>query len=108
MIKYERANDVVVMTAPFNWDDVGSWLALPRLLGQDENKNTIDAQHCGLETTGCIIRSTESNHLITTFGLENLLIVHTPEATFVAQKDDENAVRKIVDKLTEQGDERYL
>ncbi|GAB4143565.1 MAG: mannose-1-phosphate guanylyltransferase [Planctomycetaceae bacterium] len=104
----ERARDVVVMQAPFGWDDVGSWLSLPRLLGEDDQGNTIDARHVGLDTSGTIIRSTDPAHLIATLGIDDLLVVHTPDATLVARKDDENAVREIVKLLEEQGDEQFL
>ncbi len=103
----ERASDVVVFEAPFEWDDVGSWQALPRLIGKDVNGNTIDGLHRGLESKDCIIRTTDE-HLIATFGVQDLIIVHTDDATLVAPRNDEEAVRKLVAFLQEQGDERYL
>lgn len=104
----ERADEVFVMEAPFNWDDVGSWESLPRLLGSDDRGNTVDGKYCGLETSGCIVRSTDESHLIATYGVDDLIIVHTPDATLVARKDDENAIRNIVAKLEEDGYERFL
>ena len=103
----EKARDVVVLPAPFEWDDVGSWLSLVRLLGSNDEGNTVDAAHRGLETRDCIVRGPK-NHLIATIGVEGLVIVHTPEATLVARKDDENGLRKLVALLQERGDERFL
>ena len=103
----ERADDVCVLEAPYQWDDVGSWQALARLLGTDQRGNTIDARFCGLDTTGCIVRSTD-DHLIATIGLEDCVVVHTPDATLVARKDDEDAIRKLIGLIEEQGDERFL
>lgn len=104
----ERAGGVCVLEAPFEWDDVGSWQAMPRLLGTDENGNTVDAEFCGLDTTGCIVRSTVEDHLVATVGMEDCVIVHTPDATLVARKDDEGALRRLTDALRERGYERYL
>jgi mannose-1-phosphate guanylyltransferase len=104
----ERAADVNVVEAPFEWDDVGSWQALTRLLGPDENGNAVDGPHCGLDTKGCVIRSTDGEHLIATIGLEDCIVVHTPDATLVANKEDENAVKQLVELLAKQGYERYL
>jgi mannose-1-phosphate guanylyltransferase len=104
----ERAGGVCVLEAPFEWDDVGSWQALPRLLGTDEHGNTVDAAFCGLDTHGCIVRSTVEDHLIAAVGMDDCVIVHTPDATFVARKDDESALRRLTDALREQGYERYL
>src|SRR5262245_29919799 len=44
----ERAADVLVVQAPYRWDDVGSWLALERMHPQDEAGNTVLATHAGL------------------------------------------------------------
>jgi mannose-1-phosphate guanylyltransferase len=104
----ERARDVCVLEAPFEWDDVGSWQSLTRLLGADENGNTVDGPHVGIDTRNCIIRDATGEHLIGTLGVEDLIIVHTADATLVARKGDENAVKKLIDLMRERGHERYL
>ncbi len=103
----ERAARICVLEAPFDWDDVGSWPALERLNEQDADGNTIDGLHCAIQTSGCIIRSTP-DHLIATYGLEDFVVVHTPDATLIAPKNDENAVREIVSRLGQAGYERFL
>ena len=103
----EKAKNVIVMEALFQWDDVGSWQALTRLKTPDENGNIAEGIHVGLETKNCVI-SSQSEHLIATFGMENCIVVHTPDVTLVAKKDDENAVKQLIEKLKEQGYERYL
>jgi mannose-1-phosphate guanylyltransferase len=104
----ERAAGVFVVEAPFDWDDVGSWPALERLIGVDGDGNTIDAPFVGVDTHGCIVRSTDDNHLIAVAGMEDCIIVHTPDATLVARKSDADAVRKLVKLCEEQGYERFL
>lgn len=103
----EKARDVAVLEAPFKWDDVGSWLALQRLLGVDDHGNTVSGLHCGLNTEGCVIRTTDQ-HLVTTLGVKDLIIVHTAEATFVASKADENSIRELVAELEKRGLTNYL
>ena len=104
----ERAADVFVIEAPFDWDDVGSWPALERLLDVDGDGNTIDAPFVGVDTRGCIVRSTDDNHLIATAGMEDCIVVHTPDATLVARKSDPDAVRKLVKLCEEKGYGRFL
>ena len=99
----ERSKNVCVIEAPFEWDDVGSWESLPRLLGADDAGNTVDARHVGLETERCIIRSTDENHVVATIGVEDLIIVHTPDATLVCRRGDDAAVRTMVDELKARG-----
>lgn len=104
----ERTQNVCVVEAPFEWDDVGSWQALTRLLETDADGNTIDGMFCGLESRGCIVRSTDENHLITTIGMEDCIVVHTPDVTLVARKGDDDAIRKLVSLLEEQGHQQFL
>ena len=103
----EHAREVLVIEAPFSWDDVGSWQAIARLQGADSEANTISGRHLGLETRGTIVRSSDG-HLIVTLGVSDLIVVHTPEATLVANKHDEESIRRLVKMIAEQGWEEYL
>jgi mannose-1-phosphate guanylyltransferase len=103
----EHARDVVVIEAPFEWDDVGSWQAIARLSAQDEHGNTIQARHLGLHTTGTLVRSSD-DHLIVTLGLADCIVVRTPDATLIARKDDEESIRQVVKLLEERGWREYL
>lgn len=103
----EGGQNVFVIEAPFEWDDVGAWQSLPRRLGQDECGNTLQGTVCAMESSGNII-STTKDHLVATFGVDDLVIVHTEDATLVARKDDETALRKLIDRLKKDGYEQYL
>jgi mannose-1-phosphate guanylyltransferase len=103
----ENATDVAVIVAPYDWDDLGSWLSLARLLGTDKDENTIVGKHLGMNTKGSIIRTTD-DHLVVTLGLKDVLIVHTPDATIVANKNDEESIRNIVKQLEMRGMTEYL
>jgi len=103
----ERAPHVSVLPAPFGWDDVGSWQAMARLTPANDQGNTIDALHAGVDTRGCIIRG-EPEHLIATVGIENVIIVQTPTVTLVADRHDEAAVKRLLAEVTARGLEHYL
>jgi mannose-1-phosphate guanylyltransferase len=103
----ERYDPVVVIEAPFAWDDVGSWCSLARLRETDEGGNTIAGRHLGLNSRGCIVRG-EGEHLIVTVGLEDCIVVHTADATLVARKQDEESIRQVVQLLQERGWTEYL
>ncbi|MBL8815364.1 MAG: mannose-1-phosphate guanylyltransferase [Planctomyces sp.] len=103
----ERAAGVTVMEAPFQWDDVGSWLAVPRLNGVDTEGNTVDGPYCGVSTKNCIIRSS-GNHLIATLGVSDLIIVHTPDATLVAHSSESERIKELLVKLQADGRTDYL
>jgi mannose-1-phosphate guanylyltransferase len=103
----EQAKDVLVVGAPFRWDDVGSWLALERMHPQDGDGNTVLAQHAGIDTKNCLIVA-EPGKLVTTINVENLLIVQDGDSLLIADRRDEGAVRQLVDLLKQRGLERYL
>src|SRR5262249_9293705 len=66
----EKAGRVLVVQAPYHWDDVGSWLALERRNPQDANGNTVQALHIGINTANCVIVS-DPGRLIATIGVSN-------------------------------------
>jgi mannose-1-phosphate guanylyltransferase len=103
----KAADQVRVLEAPFDWDDVGSWQALPRLFPSDIDGNTINGLCCHVDTSACIIRSSD-DHLIATIGVNDLIIVHTPTATLVADKHDEGALKKLIAELEKQGLTSFL
>jgi mannose-1-phosphate guanylyltransferase len=103
----EHATDVAVIEAPFEWDDLGGWQSLARLAGSDENGNTVIGRHVAMGTTGSIVR-TDDKHLVVMLGLKDTIVVHTPNATLVASKHDEEQIRKVVKQLEELGWSEYL
>ena len=103
----ENYDNVVVVEAPFQWDDIGSWQALARLFPADENNNTVLGKHLGIETSGSIIQSTD-HHLVATVGVRNLIIIHTEDATLVANKQDEESVRQLVRLLESSNESSHL
>ncbi|MFT5299449.1 MAG: mannose-1-phosphate guanylyltransferase [Mariniblastus sp.] len=103
----ERYQNVLVVEAPYQWDDLGNWSAIPRLKGVDESGNTIDGEHLGIDTENTIVR-TENGHLIVTIGMKDCIVVHTPDATLVADKNNEAAIKQVVAQLEQQDLSRYL
>jgi mannose-1-phosphate guanylyltransferase len=103
----EHAREVLMVKAPYRWDDVGSWLALERMNPQDADHNTVLATHCGLNTKKCIIVG-ETGRLITTIGVEDLVIVQDGDATLIADRRDEGTVKQLVELLKKKGLDKYL
>ncbi|MFV1967377.1 MAG: mannose-1-phosphate guanylyltransferase [Pirellulaceae bacterium] len=103
----ERYDNMAVIEVPFRWDDVGNWRSLARMRGSDEHGNSVEGRHLGVKTRGCIVRG-EEDHLIVTVGLEDCIVVQTPDATLVARKHDEESIRTVVELIHEQGWDDYL
>lgn len=103
----EHAKEVLVVQAPYTWDDVGSWLALERMHPQDAEGNTVLATHAGIKTHGCVIVG-EPGRLIATIGVGNLLIIQDGDATLVADRREEGTVKQLVELLEKKGLKEYL
>jgi mannose-1-phosphate guanylyltransferase len=102
MEKAAAAGDVAVVEAEFDWDDVGSWTALERHYPQDEGGNTAIGRTLLLESRGCIVH-TDDKHAIATVGLDDVIVVHTKDATLVCPKGWANDVKTLVRELGERG-----
>ncbi|MFM7206429.1 MAG: mannose-1-phosphate guanylyltransferase [Planctomycetaceae bacterium] len=103
----EHATDVAVIEAPFGWDDLGGWSAAARQRGADAAGNTAIGRHLGIDTSGTIVH-TDDRHLVVTLGLKDILVVHTPDATLVADRAHEEGVRRVVAELENRGWSEYL
>ena len=103
----ERADNVEVIPGTFEWDDVGSWLAVDRLGQRDEFGNVTRGPAVTLDTDSCIVIGTEG-HVIATVGLSDMIVVHTPDATLVCPKERAEEVRRIVQQLGADGLQEYL
>jgi mannose-1-phosphate guanylyltransferase len=61
-----------------------------------------------LDSDGNIIISTQGEHLISTIGLSDMIIVHTPDATMVLPKSEAQRVKELVGKVKEKFGNRFL
>ena len=102
----EKSPDVKVISADMGWNDVGSWDNLGVLYDADEQGNVVAGKHIGIDTRDSIIYG--SKRLITTVGVENLIVVETEDAILVCDKSRAQDVKKIVDQLKEEGQQEYL
>ena len=102
----EKSSDVLVISAEFCWNDVGSWDNLGVLYEEDENGNVLAGNQINIDTKNCI--SYSGKRLIATVGVENLIIVETEDAVLVCDKSRAQDVKRIVDQLKAEGREEYL
>lgn len=104
----EKAERVLVLEMDCHWVDVGSWPALETVLGADGDGNVSAAENVvHLGSRGNIVVS-ESKHLIATIGVDDLVIVHSPDATLICTRRDAASVKELLDNVRERFAEEYL
>ena len=93
----EHTNAAVVVPLDAGWNDIGAWSALWEVDDKDVSGNTIHGDSILHDTTNSLIHA--GDRLVTTIGLDNIVIVDTKDALLVASKDKVQDVKKIVEKL---------
>jgi len=97
----EKSDNVVVVPLDAGWNDIGSWASLHDIGIKDTNGNVIKGDVITQDTTNTYINA--NHHMVATIGVDNLIIVDTPDATFVATQDKAQAVKSIVESLQAKG-----
>lgn len=111
----ERAKNVTVVPAKFSWSDVGSWPAVATAHTSDTNGNSIAAEDhidwVNVDTTDTHVHIDSQGHkrVVATVGVNNMVVVHTPDALLVADRNRAQDVKKIVDLLKQRhiGSDQY-
>jgi len=101
----EKTADAVVVPLNAGWSDIGSWSALWDVNDKDADGNTVIGDSIIHETTNSLIQGVD--RLITTVGVDNLVIVDTKDALLIACKDKVQDVKKIVEQLKVKGRDEY-
>lgn len=97
----EKADAVAVVPLETPWSDVGSWSALWEVAEQDAQGNVTTGPVATLNTRNSLIRS--SGRLVCTVGADELIVVETPDAVLVADKNQVQDVKGLVNLLKAEG-----
>lgn len=102
-------NQVRTIRGDFGWADLGDWHMLSEQLADhaDSNGNIVKGHWRGVDTRNTVVYG-QPEKLIATIGVENLVIVDTPDALLITPKDRSQDVKKIVELLKEEGLKQYL
>ena len=93
----EKHKDIAVVSATFAWSDIGSWSAFGEHIRPDALGNRTVGDAVLINTHGCYIQS--DSRVVAAVGVENLVVVDTPDALLVANKSESQAVKEVVQRL---------
>jgi mannose-1-phosphate guanylyltransferase len=97
----EKSDQVAVVPCHIGWSDIGSWTALGDLGEPNEKGNRVNGDVMLYNTRNCTVQS--STRLVGTVGLDNLVIIDTPDALLVADKASVQDVKHIYAELKAKG-----
>lgn len=97
----EKSDNVVVIPLDIGWSDVGSWSALYGVSEKDKSGNVLKGDVTVKDTTNTYVNA--SNHMVATIGVDNLVVVDTPDVTLIASQDKAYLVKSVVETIQKKG-----
>lgn len=104
----EKAQNVAVIKADVGWSDIGSWTAMSALTPADDTGNRVQGQAILHDSRNCFVSTRDSGRLAALVGVEDLVVVDTPDALLVAHADKVQDVKHVVSRLKESNHESHL
>jgi mannose-1-phosphate guanylyltransferase len=104
----EKSRNVLMLPVEMGWSDVGSWSALPEVVEPDSLGTVCinSAGHINIDSSDCLIYS--DGRMVATVGVHNMVIVSTPDAILVCDRERCQDVKKVVEQLGAEGLTEYL
>lgn len=101
------SDDQVVIAADIGWNDIGTWEILKDELSQTNDQNITQGNVELLDTAGSLVYG-QAGKIMAVIGMDEVVVVDTPDAMLIMPKDRAADVKKIVERLKEQGLDKYL
>lgn len=102
----EHTSRGLVVSLKAGWNDLGSWSAIWDVGPHDEDKNRIEGDVIAVDTHNCLIQS--HHRLVSTLGVEDLVIIETKDAVLVSKKNSSQQVKDIVNRLVSDKREEFI
>lgn len=98
---------ILVIPADLGWSDIGNWGTLHDVLSESHGSSMISrGYHLDVGSEGCLIYG--SDKMIATIGLQDIVVIDTEDAILIANKNKAQDVKKMLDRLKEEGKHLYL
>jgi mannose-1-phosphate guanylyltransferase / mannose-6-phosphate isomerase len=101
----EKANNVAVVPCNIGWSDIGSWSAISDIAKADSKGNRIEGETLLHDVSNCYIQS--QHRIVGAVGVDNLIIVDTPDALLVAHKTRSQDVKHLYAELKANGHDAH-
>jgi mannose-1-phosphate guanylyltransferase len=105
----EKAPDVHAIKLDCRWLDLGSFAALADIIKSDKNNNIVVAgQYEFLDCESNIFVTEDAGHLLAAIGLENMVVAHSPDVTFVCPTDKAYLLKELLERIESRTGDKYL
>lgn len=104
----EKAGNVYVVASDFGWSDLGTWGSLYAQLPKDTNGNAGTSRTVRVYDGRNNMVHVQDDRLVVLQGLEDFIVVSTPDALLVCRKHDEQKIKGIVQELTRDLGDKFI
>lgn len=104
----EKAENVKVIPSRFSWNDLGTWNSAWENFTKDNLSNAIKGDNALVfDSKGCLVQ-TKSKKLIVVSGVDDLIIVDTPDALLVCHKENEQQIKQYVASVQQTSGQQFI
>ncbi len=100
----EKATDIYVVPAPFQWTDLGTWTALLEHVGLSAHDS--ESPVLILDAKRCLVANEEG--LVALLGVEDLIVVRTHDTVFVCHRNRQDDIKRLLSLVEQMGYDEYL
>lgn len=105
-----RAGRMLVVSADLGWDDIGDWASLVNLLSTDQPTDVVvigdPSQATVADSTGLVVP--QGGRRVCVYGVDDIVVIDTPDVLLVTTKRHSQGVRKIVENLRNSGHDELI
>lgn len=95
----DDALDICVVPMDIDWVDVGSWPSFAEKVDADDDGNRVVGKAINEQSSNVLVVNDNADHLVTTFGCEDLVVIHTADATLVCPRDRAPDIKALVERV---------
>lgn len=95
----EKTKNISVIPMHILWSDVGTWDRLYSISNLDEQYNTLRGEVVVDDVTSSLLWNMDDNRLLVAEGVEDLVVVQTKEATYIAPRTKPSKIKKLLEKI---------
>jgi mannose-1-phosphate guanylyltransferase/mannose-6-phosphate isomerase len=103
----EKTTRAAVVPVSCDWSDIGSWEALWAVSQRDADGNRLEGDVIAIDSHNCFVRGTE-RRLVAALGLDDMVIVDTPDAVMIAPRTRVQDVKRLVERIKADGRQEHL
>ncbi len=103
----ERADNMYIKCGDFGWSDVGTWNSVHQLSARDDNDNVLKGDVFTFDSKGCVVSMPEDKVAVVS-GLDNYIVVDTPDALLICPRSEGQEIRKFVNEVKYNKRDKHL